>query len=246
MIFPTRRRPSAHDTGRICNTVDAGHFGSIEQKGEAAARRPYVTDLLAKGLQDAHHKIRIHAEGPIGFEMDPNHDISQSVTRGTARPGAPWRVFRKARCAWIRLRAPQAVWFNWGSPLCMKYHAPHPLQMTDHKMPRWFPKGLPFGREDSGKAISADGGYDMKRRTFSPCKQNSYWPDCRPYKGFFDIRGSSTYYQASLVAEYSEGTWGFPALRKCFLRFIRREREPPAFSKRAQHHRRESMQFLRG
>ena len=36
-------------------------------------------------------------------------------------------------------------------------------------------------------------------------------------KGFFDNRIMVSYYQASLVADYIEGKWGFPAIRKMLL-----------------------------
>jgi hypothetical protein len=115
--------------------------------------------------------------------------------------------------------------FNWGSTLWHEFTHVITLQMTDHRIPRWFSEGLSVYEE---RKAYPGWGDDMKLQYLQAIKGKKLIPIADLNKGFFDNRILVSYYQASLVADYIEGKWGFPAIRK-MLMLYKEERDADVF-----------------
>jgi tetratricopeptide (TPR) repeat protein len=116
--------------------------------------------------------------------------------------------------------------FNWGSTLWHEFAHVITLQITDHKIPRWFSEGLSVYEE---RKAYPGWGDDMKLQFLQAIKGKKLIPIADLNKGFFDQRILTSYYQASLVADYIEGKWGFPAIRKMLMLYKAGKGTPDVF-----------------
>ena len=111
--------------------------------------RPYVTELLEKAYNRLTEKYGFKPEGPITFEMYPDH--ADFAVRTLGLPGIPALgvCFGKL----FVMDSPSARkpdTFSWGSTLWHEFTHVITLQITDHKVPRWFSEGLSVYEERKG------------------------------------------------------------------------------------------------
>jgi tetratricopeptide (TPR) repeat protein len=108
--------------------------------------------------------------------------------------------------------------FNWGSTLWHEFAHVITLQMTDHKIPRWFSEGLSVYEE---RKAYPGWGDDLKLENLTAIKEKKFLPIAQLNDGFIRPKYAAqvlvSYYQASLVAEYIEEKWGFPAIHNMLL-----------------------------
>jgi len=108
--------------------------------------------------------------------------------------------------------------FNWASTLWHEFAHVITLQMTDHKIPRWFSEGLSVYEERKGFPGWGD---DLKLEYLAAIKGKKLLPIADLNDGFirpkFPEQILVSYYQASLVADFIEEKQGFPALKKMLL-----------------------------
>jgi len=209
------------DSWKDFDRITTPHFRVKLSHKESAALRPYVTDLLEKAYKDLSAKYDFTPEGPIDFEMYPDHADFEVRATGLTGLGALGVCFGKL----LVLDSPSARppdTFNWGSTLWHEFTHVITLQITDHKIPRWFSEGLSVYEErqefpgwgDRMKLsnLLAIETKDPKRR---------FLPIALLNNGFifpiYDGQVQVSYYQASMVAEYIATKWGFPAIRKMLL-----------------------------
>ena len=90
--------------------------------------------------------------------------------------------------------------------------------MTDHKIPRWFSEGLSVYEERKGFPGWGD---DLKLDYLARSKPKSFLPTAELNNGFirpkYEQQVLVSYYQASLVCDYIEQKFGFPAIKKMLL-----------------------------
>src|SRR3989449_5897041 len=105
--------------------------------------------------------------------------------------------------------------FNWGSTLWHEFTHVITLQITNHKIPRWFSEGLSVFEERKGFPGWGD---DLKLEYLSAIKAKKLLPTAELNNGFirpkFPEQVLVSYYQASLVCDYIEQKFGFPAIKK--------------------------------
>jgi len=70
---PTLNSLRLTDTWKDFDVITTEHFRIKLNKKESAALKPYVTDLLEKAYKTLSAKYGFTPQGPIGFEMYPNH-----------------------------------------------------------------------------------------------------------------------------------------------------------------------------
>jgi tetratricopeptide (TPR) repeat protein len=228
------------------------HFEVKLDRKESAALKPYVTDLLEKAHRTLSAKYGFTPEGPLSFEMFPDHGDFEVRAVGLTGLGALGVCFGHL----FVMDSPTAKeldHFNWGSTLWHEFAHIITLQMTDNKIPRWFSEGLSVFEE---RKAYPGWGDDMKLEYLRIVKQTTGQtvpppeagpaglgpapaPPPRPQApgerpapqrvpakllpiaelndGFMRPRYPGqvlvSYYQASMVAEYIEQKWGFPAIR---------------------------------
>ena len=231
------------------------HFEVKLEKKESAALRSYVTDLLEKAHRTLSAKYNFTPEGPLSFEMFPDHGDFEVRAVGLTGLGALGVCFGNL----FVMDSPTAKeldHFNWGSTLWHEFAHVITLQMTGNKIPRWFSEGLSVFEE---RKAYPGWGDDMKLEYLRIVKQTTGQsvpapeeapaglgargleppvppgppapgekpaPARVPAKllpiadlndGFMRPRYPGqvlvSYYQASMVAEYIDQKWGFPAIR---------------------------------
>ena len=117
------------------------HFEVKLHKKERAALEPYVRDLLEKAYNTLTVKYNFTPQGPLQFEMFPDHGDFEVRAVGLTGLGALGVCFGNL----FVMDSPSAKeidHFNWGSTLWHEFTHIITLQMTDNKVPRWFSEGL--------------------------------------------------------------------------------------------------------
>jgi len=218
--------PWARNTLQLMDSIDqyfdrfeSPHFQIKLHKKESAALRPYVVDLLEKAYKQLTAKYGFTPEGPLTFEMYPDHADFEVRALGVTGLGALGVCFGKVFVMDSpSARAPEGegrYTFNWGSTLWHEFAHVITLQMTDHKVPRWFSEGISVFEE---RKAFPGWGDDMKPPFVAAIQQKKFLPIAELNDGFtrpkYREQVGVSYYQASMVVEYIEGKWGFPAILK--------------------------------
>ena len=188
------------------------HFEVKLHKEESAALEPYVTELLEQAWDTLTSKYGYEPETPITFEMFPDHEDFAVRTLGLPGLGALGVSFGKV----VVMDSPSArppEEFNWGGTLWHEFAHVITLGTTDHKIPRWFSEGLSVYEER--KAVPGWGD-DLQIDYLSAINDDQFLPIEELNNGF--VRPTNpgqvilSYYQASLVCDYIDETYGFDAL----------------------------------
>jgi tetratricopeptide (TPR) repeat protein len=188
------------------------HFEVKLHKEESAALEPYVTELLERAWDTLTSKYGYEPEAPITFEMFPDHEDFAVRTLGLPGLGALGVSFGKV----VVMDSPSArppEEFNWGGTLWHEFAHVITLGTTDHKIPRWFSEGLSVYEER--KAVPGWGD-DLQIDYLSAINDDQFLPIEELNNGF--VRPTNpgqvilSYYQASLVCDYIDETYGFDAL----------------------------------
>jgi tetratricopeptide (TPR) repeat protein len=199
------------------NRFDTPHFKVKLHEKEVAVLRPYVAELLEKAYDTLSEKYGFKPAGPITFEMYPDHADFAVRTLGLPGIGALGVCFGKLFVMDSpSARKPDA--FNWGSTLWHEFTHVISLQMTDHKVPRWFSEGLSVFEERKGFPGWGD---DLKLDYLAAIKEKKFLSTAELNEGFirpkYEQQVLVSYYQASLICEYIDQKYGFPALKKMLL-----------------------------
>ena len=154
------------------------------------------------------------SEAPITFEMYPDHEDFAVRTLGLPGLGALGVCFGKM----LVMDSPSARppdKFNWGGTLWHEFTHVITLQMTDHKIPRWFSEGLSVFEERRGFPGWGD---DLKPEFLMAFKDKKFLPIAELNDGFMRPKYPEqvlvSYYQASMVAEFVEKKSGFATIKK--------------------------------
>ena len=189
------------------------HFEVKLHKKERAALEPYVKDLLEKAYSTLTVKYGFTPQGPLQFEMFPDHPDFEVRAVGLTGLGALGVCFGHL----FVMDSPTAKeldHFNWGSTLWHEFTHIITLQMTDNKVPRWFSEGLSVFEE---RKAYPGWGDDMKLDNLKAIKAKKLLPIGQLNDGFMHQKYPGqilvSYYQASMVADYIEGKWSFQKIR---------------------------------
>jgi len=149
--------------------IQTPHFEVKLEKKESAALKPYVTDLLEKAYKTLTAKYNFTPQGPLSFEMFPNHGDFEVRAVGLTGLGALGVCFGHL----FVMDSPTAReldHFNWGSTLWHEFTHIITLQITDNKVPRWFSEGLSVYEE---RKAYPGWGDDMKLDFLKVIKQTA-------------------------------------------------------------------------
>jgi tetratricopeptide (TPR) repeat protein len=197
---------------------DTPHFKVKLHEKEVAVMRPYVTDLLEKVYDTLTTKYDFKPEGPITFEMYPDHADFEVRTLGLPGIGGILGVCFGKLFAMDSPEARKPDSFNWGSTLWHEFTHVITLQITDHKIPRWFSEGLSVYEERKGFIGWGD---KLKLDYLAAIKGKKFLATAELNDGFVRPKYQNqvlvSYYQASLVCDYIDQKYGFPAIKKMLL-----------------------------
>jgi tetratricopeptide (TPR) repeat protein len=194
------------------DTFESEHFRVNLHREESEALEPYVTSLLEDAYRTLSAKYGFEPEPPITFEMYPDHEDFAVRTLGLPGLGALGVSFGRV----VVMDSPSARApgeFNWGSTLWHEFAHVITLEMTDHKIPRWFSEGLSVYEE---RKAEPGWGDDLKLEFLVAIQGDQLLPIEKLNDGFVRPthpgQVSLSYYQASLVCDFIEERYGFEAI----------------------------------
>ncbi|HEV8486023.1 MAG TPA: tetratricopeptide repeat protein [Blastocatellia bacterium] len=181
---------------------------------ETGAFSVYAADLLEEAHKKLTAKYRFTPRGPISVEVFPNHEDFAVRSLGLPGLGALGVCFGQV----IAMDSPSARplgQFNWGSTLWHEFTHVITLQITDHRIPRWFSEGLSVYEERRARPGWGDNWSVENVKAFSEGR----------FVKIEDLDGAFTrprspdgvtlaYFQASQVCEFVEEKAGFDAILK--------------------------------
>ncbi|MFY9557618.1 MAG: tetratricopeptide repeat protein [Blastocatellia bacterium] len=181
---------------------------------ESGALGVYAADLLEEAHKKLTARYRFTPRAPISVEMFTNHDDFAVRSLGLPGLGALGVCFGRV-IAMDSPSARQTGEFNWGSTLWHEFAHVITLEITDHRIPRWFSEGLSVYEErrarlgwgdswslENLKAIS-DGRF-VKINDLDAAFTRPKRPDGVPL----------AYFQASMVCEFVDQKLGFDGILK--------------------------------
>ena len=194
------------------DTFETEHFRISLHQEESGALEPYVTDLLETAYDTLGEKYGFYPASPVTFEMYPDHEDFAVRTLGLPGLGALGVSFGRV----VVMDSPSARApgeFNWGSTLWHEFAHVITLEMTEHKIPRWFSEGLSVYEE---RKAEPGWGDDLKLEFLVAIQDDQLLPISTLNDGFVRPthpgQVSLSYYQASLVCDYIEERHGFGAI----------------------------------
>ncbi|HET9532630.1 MAG TPA: tetratricopeptide repeat protein [Blastocatellia bacterium] len=201
----------------------------------APAETDVVASYAASLLEEAHKKLaakyRFTPRAPITVELYPNHDDFAVRSLGLPGLGALGICFGQV----IAMDSPSARpagQFNWGSTLWHEYAHVVTLQITDHRIPRWFSEGLSVYEERRARPgwgdkwtlqtlrAYADGRF-VKIDDLDSAFLRPRSPDQVPL----------AYFQASLVCDFIDEKFGFDAILKMLALYKEGVKTPDVFKR---------------
>jgi len=186
---------------------------------ESGALAVYAADLA----EDAHKKLtakyRFTPRAPIIIEVFSNHEDFAVRTLGLPGLGALGVCFGTV-IAMDSPAARQAGEFNWGSTLWHEFTHVITLEMTDHRIPRWFSEGLSVYEERHAKDGWGDkwslqnlkaikDGRFVKINDLDAAFMHPKTPDGVPL----------AYFQASMVCDFVDEKFGFETILKMLSQY---------------------------
>ena len=184
---------------------------------ESGALATYAADLAEEAHKKLTAKYRFTPPAPISIELFSDHNDFEVRTLGVPGLGALGVCFGQV-IAMDSPSARQAGEFNWGSTLWHEFAHVITLEITDHRIPRWFSEGVSVYEERRArpgwgdnwslqnlKAIS-DGRF-VKIEELDAAFIRPKRPDGVPI----------AYFQASQVCEFVDEKFGFDAILKMLL-----------------------------
>jgi tetratricopeptide (TPR) repeat protein len=181
---------------------------------ESGALAIYAADLVEEAHKKLTAKYRFTPPAPIAIEVFENHEDFAVRSLGVPGLGALGVCFGQV----IAMDSPSAREtgeFNWGSTLWHEFTHVITLEVTDHRIPRWFSEGLSVFEERRARSGWGDSWSLQNLKALS---------DGRFVK-INDLDGAFTrpktpdgvplaYFQASMVCEFVEEKFGFDGILK--------------------------------
>lgn len=203
-----------------------GPFILRSSSQESGALSAYAADLAEEAHKKLTAKYRFTPRAPISVEVFANHEDFAVRSLGLPGLGALGVCFGQV----IAMDSPSARptgEFNWGSTLWHEFTHVITLEITDHRIPRWFSEGLSVYEErrartgwgdnwslENLKAIK-DGRFvkinDLDAAFIRPKR-----PDGVPI----------AYFQASQVCEFVDEKFGFDAILRMLALYKENARTP--------------------
>ncbi len=179
---------------------------------EAEAFHPIIADVLEQAFAKLSKTFKFVPETPILFEMFPSHDDFSVRTIGLDSLGASGACFGKVVVA-VSPKSKKLGYFNWASVAWHELAHVFTLNLSNYQVPRWFTEGLSeyteFQRNpacqrkhDAHLYAAYSAGYMRNMATLNV-------GFTRPQ---YDIEIAICYYQAGLICQYIDQTYGFDSL----------------------------------
>ncbi|HLF83084.1 MAG TPA: tetratricopeptide repeat protein [Blastocatellia bacterium] len=193
---------------------------------ESGALAVYAADLVEEAHKKLTAKYRFTPPAPISIEVFSNHEDFAVRSLGLPGLGALGVCFGQV----IAMDSPSARApgeFNWGSTLWHEFTHVITLEVTDHRIPRWFSEGLSVYEEHRARAGWGDNwslenlkaisdGRFVKINDLDATFTRPKRPDGVPL----------AYFQASQVCEFVDEKFGFDSILKMLALYKENAKTP--------------------
>jgi tetratricopeptide (TPR) repeat protein len=212
------------DSMRDYPEVQQGNFIIKTAAPESPVLGSYAGALLAEAASTLNAKYKFTPQGPIRVEIFPNHEDFAVRALGLPGLGALGVCFGQV----IALDSPSARpagEFNWGSTLWHEYTHVLTLQMTEHRIPRWFSEGLSVYEERRGRPGWGEDWNPTILRAFAA----NHWFSISNLDAGFQRPQSPldvplAYFQAGQICEFIVERFGFEAILRMLSAYRDRNR----------------------
>jgi len=190
---------------------------------EAVALRPYLEREVERAISVYEKKYGVRLSGPVRVEAYPDHEDFAVRTMGMPGLGALGVTFGLV-VAMDSPSARPAGTFNWASTLWHELNHVFVLEITGHRVPRWFIEGLAVYEENRA---SGDWVEPVGIRSLQAVREKRLLPILELDRGFvrpsYPGQVAVSYFQAGQVCEFIDERWGFDKLRQMLEAFAARK-----------------------
>jgi tetratricopeptide (TPR) repeat protein len=188
-------------------------------KREAAVLRPYVEREADRSIAAFEKKYEVKLPGRVLVEMYPDHEDFAVRTMGMPGLGALGVTFVHS----IAMDSPSARkpgTFHWASTLWHEMSHVFALEVTNHRVPRWFTEGLAVHEET---AASPEWGDRLTPDILVAMKEKKLLPVAGLDRGFirpeYPAQVVVSYFQAGRICDYIQQRWGWGKLLEMLREF---------------------------
>jgi tetratricopeptide (TPR) repeat protein len=182
------------------------------QKKEADLLRPYFQEEFDRALATYDKKYKFKLTKPVQIEVYPNHEDFAVRTLGMPGLGALGVTFGYVVAMDSPSARPPGQW-HWASTMWHELSHVYALEMTDHRVPRWFTEGLAVYEET---AASPDWGDRLDPGTISALKGKKLLPVTDLDRGFmhptYGDQVTVSYYQGGKICNFIAAKWNYDKL----------------------------------
>ena len=184
----------------------------VLHKKEAALLRPYFQAEFERALQTYEKKYHYHLTKPVQIEVYPNHEDFAVRTLGMPGLGALGVTFGYT----VAMDSPSArepgQW-HWASTMWHELSHVYALEMTNHRVPRWFTEGLAVYEET---AASPDWGDRLDPGAIAAIKNKGLLPVVDMDRGFmhptYPNQVIVSYFQGGKICNFIAEKWSYDKL----------------------------------
>ena len=181
-------------------------------KKEADLLRPYFESELRRAISTYEEKYKTKLSGPVQVEVYPDHEDFAVRTMGMPGLGALGVTFGSVVAMDSPSGRPPGS-FHWASTMWHELSHVYVLEMTKHRVPRWFTEGLAVYEET---AVAPDWGDRLDAQVIMAIHEKKLLPVAQLDRGF--VRQSYpgqvivSYYQAGKICSFIAEKRGYGRL----------------------------------
>jgi Flp pilus assembly protein TadD len=181
-------------------------------KKEADLLRPYFETELRRAIATYEEKYKIKLPGPVQVEVYPDHEDFAVRTAGMPGLGALGVTFGSV----VAMDSPSGRKpgsFHWASTMWHELSHVYVLEMTQHRVPRWFTEGLAVYEET---AVAPDWGDRLDAEVINAIHEKKLLPIAQLDRGFvrpsYPSQVIVSYYQAGKICNFIAEKRGYGKL----------------------------------
>jgi len=181
----------------------------VLHKKEAALLRPYFQAEFDRALATYEKKYKFKLKKPVQLEVYPNHEDFAVRTLGMPGLGALGVTFGYT----VAMDSPSGrkpgQW-HWASTMWHELSHVYALEITGHRVPRWFTEGLAVYEET---AAAPDWGDRLDPGAIDAIKKKTLLPVTELDRGFMHPTGPNqvmvSYFQGGKICNFIDQKWGY-------------------------------------
>jgi cellulose synthase operon protein C len=179
-------------------------------KKEANLLRPYFQEQFERALATYEKKYKFKLQRPVQLEVYPNHEDFAVRTVSMPGIGGILGVTFGYDVAMDSPSGRKPGQWHWASTMWHELSHVYVLEMTNHRVPRWFTEGLAVYEET---AASPDWGDRLDHESIMAIKENKLLPVAEIDRGFVHPTYPSqvivSYFQGGKICTFIVQKWGW-------------------------------------